>query len=211
MAARKPKKSSKKRPYHHGNLSDALLEAGLRLIEEKGIQALTLREIGAAAGVSRMALYRHFADKAALLGAISEAGFLRFADKLDEARARSRDFGSQLSAMALAYVRFAAEHRAHYEVMFGSATEVSRPIRAASEAARRAFGILQQTIREGQDAGAVREGDSETIARYVWAQVHGISSLRLEHDLSEGGAGARFVLFCADLLQSGLTPRSTPR
>ena len=209
MSVRRLRKPAKKRPYHHGDLRDALIGAGLQLIEEKGIKGLTLREIGAAIGVSRMAAYRHFSDKAALLAAISEAGFMRFANALEAAKASAdADFRSQLSALALSYVRFAAQHRAHYEVMFSSAVDVSEPIRRASEAAKRAFGVLEQTIREGQRNGDVREGDSVTLARHVWAHVHGISTLRLEPDLSEHGAGTRFVLFCAELLQAGLVPAS---
>jgi AcrR family transcriptional regulator len=205
MPVRKARKPAKKRPYHHGNLRDGLIEASLQLIEKKGIKGLTLREIGAALGVSRMAAYRHFADKAALLAAISEAGFEQFAEALDAAKASAGpDFSSQLSALALAYVRFAAAHRAHYEVMFSSAADVPEPVREPSEAAKRAFGILEQTICEGQRNGNVREGDSITLARHVWAHVHGISTLRLEPDLSEHGAGTRFVLFCAELLQAGL-------
>src|SRR5687768_4023278 len=76
----------KSRSYHHGNLRAALIEAGLKLIEKKGVRALTLREIGAQVGVSRMAAYRHFTDKADLFAAISEAGFAQFADALDAAR-----------------------------------------------------------------------------------------------------------------------------
>src|SRR5271155_3797955 len=72
-------------PYHHGNLRAALIDAGLKLIEEKGVRALTLREIGTRVGVSRMAAYRHFSDKAGLLNAISEVGFTQFADALEEA------------------------------------------------------------------------------------------------------------------------------
>src|SRR3954469_25220545 len=77
------------RGYHHGNLRSALIEAGLELIQEKGAAALTLREIGARAGVSRMAAYRHFANKEDLLGAISEAGFQQFAAALTEAREKA--------------------------------------------------------------------------------------------------------------------------
>ena len=62
--------------YHHGNLRSALIECGLELIDEKGIRALTLREIGSRLGVSRSAAYRHFKDKAALLSAML-AGLLR--------------------------------------------------------------------------------------------------------------------------------------
>src|SRR5277367_1200570 len=101
--------------YHHGNLRAALIEASLKLIEEKGVRALTLREIGIRVGVSRMAAYRHFHDKADLLAAIREVGFSQFADALEGARQSVTDPGARLEAMALAYVRFAAEHRVHYE------------------------------------------------------------------------------------------------
>ena len=69
-AARKPR-----RPYHHGNLRRALLDEALATIRAEGVDAVTLREIGARLGVSRTALYRHFADKRALLAAVSTEGF----------------------------------------------------------------------------------------------------------------------------------------
>ena len=68
------------RAYHHGNLRATLIDLGLKLIEEKGIPGLTLRDMGARAGVSRTAAYRHFASKAELLDAICDLGFTQFAD-----------------------------------------------------------------------------------------------------------------------------------
>jgi AcrR family transcriptional regulator len=194
-----------KRPYHHGNLREALIRSGLKLIEEQGVRALTLREIGSRVGVSRTAAYRHFADKEDLLAAIREAGFGLFADSLESAKqAAPHDFASRLTAMALAYVRFAAHHSAYYEVMFGWRTsrgDHSKP----SEQGARAFGILEQTIREGQQTGEVRPGDTVMLARLVWAQVHGISTLGLYPDLGPEGAGAKFVEFCSEILQGGLS------
>src|SRR4051794_8355635 len=103
------RKKAPPRPYHHGNLRAALIESGLDLIEEAGVRSLTLREIGARVGVSRTAAYRHFADKSELLAAISEAGFTQFADALEAARREApQNFASRMSAMAVAYVRFAA-------------------------------------------------------------------------------------------------------
>src|SRR5271156_3685498 len=199
-------------PYHHGNLRAALIDAGLKLIEEKGVRALTLREIGTRVGVSRMAAYRHFADKADLLGAICEVGFTQFADALEDAwRGASADTPSRLQAMALAYVRFAAEHRAHYEVMFGASRDPNAQGLPASEAGARAFGILEHTIRAGQETGEVRHGDPLMLARMTWALVHGISMLGLEPDLSPAGAGTKFVAFCSEVLQSGLAPHSSSR
>src|SRR5262245_64004720 len=196
------RKKMKVRPYHHGNLRAALIDAGLKLIEKKGVRSLTLREIGAHVGVSRMAAYRHFSDKADLLAAVREAGFAQFADALEKARSKAGNaFSARLKAMAVAYVRFAAEHPAHFEVMFSwSRNHPTQP----SPGGARAFGILEQTIREGQLSGDVRPGDSVVLARLVWAQVHGISMLRLASDLKPQGAGTRFVEFCSELLETGL-------
>jgi AcrR family transcriptional regulator len=179
-----------------------LIEAGLELIEEKGVRALTLREIGSRVGVSRMAAYRHFADKADLLAAISEAGFAQFAGALDAARREApEDFTSRLAAMGLAYVRFASEHRAHYEVMFGAASDGDA---TRGESAVRAFGILEETIREGQQTGEVRGEDSVLLAQLVWALVHGISTLRMATDLRKRGAGRQFMMFATEVLRTGL-------
>jgi AcrR family transcriptional regulator len=191
-----------RRAYHHGNLRASLIAIGLELIEEKGIQALTLREIGGRLGVSRSAAYRHFTDKAHLLGEICEAGFTEFADALQSARdSAAPDFASRISAMGVAYVRFAAEHRAHFEVMFGQNWEPHH-----SPSGDRAFGILEGTIREGQQSGDVRPGDSIALARLVWSMVHGISMLQLNRDLSPGGAGTSFTNFCTEILRAGLRP-----
>jgi AcrR family transcriptional regulator len=201
------RKTNRKTPrqYHHGNLPAALIEAGLQLIEKKGVRALTLREIGARVGVSRMAAYRHFSDKGHLLGAIREAGFVQFADALEAARSKAgKTFAQRMKAMALAYVRFATEHPAYFEVMFGW-KDADEGAAAPSEAGARAFGILEQTIREGQQSGDVRSGNSVTLARLVWAHVHGVSMLRLAPDLD--GTGKEFVDLCSDVLRIGLAPK----
>lgn len=164
--------------YHHGNLRAVLIEEGVKLVEESGVNALTLREIGERAGVSRTAPYRHFADKAELLGAISEAGFAQFADALEAARdSVLGSFAARLDAMGIAYLRFAEEHRAYYEVMFGAHCAANRPPDGTE--GRRAFEVLEGFIRAGQASGEVRPGDTNAMAKVVWAVVHGIAMLRL--------------------------------
>ncbi|MBV8551884.1 MAG: TetR/AcrR family transcriptional regulator [Acidobacteriaceae bacterium] len=191
------------RGYHHGNLRAALIEAGLKLIEEQGVRALTLREIGNRAGVSRMAAYRHFANKEALLSAISEAGFVEFAAALESAREQAgMGCEARLAAMAVAYVRFAAEHWAHFEVMFGSGGRSGAAPGGA--AAKRAFDALEQTIREGQENGEVRPGNSIALAQAAWALVHGISTLGMEGGARGLAIDATFTRMCSDFLWSGL-------
>jgi AcrR family transcriptional regulator len=204
----------RKRAYHHGNLRATLIDAGLQLIEEKGVPGLTLRDIGARADVSRTAAYRHFASKSELLDAISELGFTQFADSLEAAKleAGSR-FADRMDAMGLAYVRFAAEHPAHFQVMFSGPRKLDAE--DASEAGVRAFGVLEQTIREAQEAGEIRRGDPREQAMLAWAQVHGISALGL--DQFTGGDGS-MVRMATRVLIGGLAPisptpalRSSPR
>jgi AcrR family transcriptional regulator len=205
----KQKRTQRKRrgQYHHGDLRSALIEGGLKLIAQKGVRALTLREIGSRLGVSRMAAYRHFSDKADLLAAIREAGFTLFSDVLEAARQKAgKTCASRLKAMAFAYVRFAATHPAYYEVMFSWNIDGSSPNGKPSPAGARAFGILEETIRQGQATGEVRSGDSVLLARLVWAQVHGISMLRLATDLTPRGDGTKFVEFSSEVLESGLRP-----
>src|SRR5436190_21921366 len=103
-----------KASYHHGDLRRALLEEAVRTIREDGAPALTLRAVGARLGVSRTALYRHFADKSALLNAVSEDGFRRLGDALERAwEGGGRDVHG-FRAMGRTYVSFALDNPEHY-------------------------------------------------------------------------------------------------
>jgi AcrR family transcriptional regulator len=196
------------RSYHHGNLRSTLVEVGIGLIEEKGVKALTLREIGERSGVSRTAAYRHFSDKAALLAAISEVGFTKFADALEGARSAAKgSFASRMDAMGLAYLKFAEEHRAYYEVMFGVGCDLGERPASESEAGTRAFGILEDTIREGQATGEIRGGDPAFLAKVVWALSHGVAMLKLEIGADFKGSGdteKKFIVAAAEVLRTGL-------
>jgi AcrR family transcriptional regulator len=201
-----------KKNYHHGNLRAALIQAGLELIAQKGVRALTLREIGAQVGVSRMAAYRHFADKAKLLAAIREAGFEKFASALENGRdAAGHESIARIRGMGAAYVLFARDHPAYFEVMFGSSPE---PGAQPCEAETRAFQILEAAIIEGQTKGDLREGNGRLMACAAWSLVHGISALKLDQmPFAEGIPSADFVNACSDVLMSGLAcdPKNKPQ
>lgn len=195
-----------KSSYHHGNLRLTLIQAGLDLIAEQGARALTLRELGKRTGVSRTAAYRHFRDRAALLEAIRNAGFERFAEALEQARlAAGDDFTARMQSLSLAYVHFARENPAYFEVMFGPAEtpEASHQ----SEPGERAFEVLHQTIRDGQQTGDVRAGNSLLLACAAWAIVHGIGTLQLEQLFAAEMAPDAFIQACAGLILTGLCPK----
>ena len=190
-----------KKDYHHGHLRAALIQCGLELIEEKGIGALTLREIGQRLGVSRAAPYAHFKDKAALLAAIREAGFIEFGKVLEAAKTGTTGFAAQMDAMAIAYFRFAQEHSAQFEIMFNALLEAGGGAVAESG---RGFAILTETIREAQHNGEVRPGDPALLARVVWALVHGVSMLQ------RGSVEPQFISFSNEVLRSGLNDGHGP-
>ena len=96
------------RPYHHGNLHSALLDAAERTVRERGVQDLSLRELAREIGVSHGAPRRHFPDRQALLDALAESGFERLGAELRAAADRAGDeFEPRLEATAAAYIRFA--------------------------------------------------------------------------------------------------------
>ena len=195
----------RKTDYHHGNLRAALVQCGIELIEKEGIRALTLREIGKRLHVSRTAAYAHFKDKAALLAAIGEAGYIEFVKAMEAAHKGAAGFAAQMDAMSLAYFRFVKEHPAHSEVMFSALLEAGGGAAAESGPV---FAMLKETIREAQQQGEVRPGDPVLLARVVWALVHGVSML---HRYS---SETQFIHFSNEVLRSGLSasgPSTSPQ
>src|SRR5262245_36443879 len=119
-ARARPRRKPRDR-YHHGDLRRALLDEALRTIQQDGVAALTLRAIGLRLGVSRTALYRHFADKRALLSAVATEGFRLLTARLTEAWGAGGPRG--FTAMGVAYIRFAMANASHYRVMFGGSVD----------------------------------------------------------------------------------------
>src|ERR1041384_5256402 len=101
------------RPYHHGDLGRALVDAARRLLEAEGPSALSLRAVAREAGVSPAAPYHHFKDKAELLDAVAQEGWDILQVKMKEAK--NNDTGvHQLTSIGLAYVCFARDNPALY-------------------------------------------------------------------------------------------------
>ena len=117
--------SSPVNSYHHGDLRNALLEAGEQLLVERGAAALSLREVAKLAGVSHAAPYRHFRDKAALLQALAASGFERLQVDIKAAAARiAHDPELKLVEAGVAYVRLAVRNPALMQLMFAAGPEL---------------------------------------------------------------------------------------
>jgi len=169
--------------YHHGDLRRALLEQALRTIETTGAEGLTLRGVGAALGVSRTALYRHFADKEALLAAVGSEGFRLLREALLAAWERDGRGAAGFEAMGAAYLRFAIEHPSHYRVMFGRFVESGQHDPGLEAEAESAFGALADALGTLQQDGLARPDDLLLQARFVWALTHGIAMLVIDGQL----------------------------
>jgi AcrR family transcriptional regulator len=180
----KTRKRSAK-PYHHGDLRRALIDEALRTIEAEGVERLTLRTVGARLGVSRSALYRHFADKQALLATVGKEGFSKLRQALADAWEGNGHGRIGFEAMHRAYVQFAAAHPSHYRVMFGGFIESAAKDDHFISEARSAFQVLVDALVEQQNAGDIRRDDPVLMARFVWAVVHGTAMLFINGQLPE--------------------------
>jgi AcrR family transcriptional regulator len=112
-----------KRPYHHGDLRQALVRSALEILSESGVGGLSLRAAARRARVSAMAPYRHFADKEALLAAVAEYGFRELAAQLTAATATAADPRAGLAALGVAYVLFARDEPSLFKLIFGPTIE----------------------------------------------------------------------------------------
>ena len=106
------------RPYHHGDLRRALIDAARRLLETEGPNALSLRAVAREAGVSPAAPYHHFKDKGELLDAVAHEGWDLLNELMTAARASQTSVRDKLTSLGVAYVRFARDNPALYRVMY---------------------------------------------------------------------------------------------
>jgi AcrR family transcriptional regulator len=191
--------------YHHGDLRRALVEEAVRTIQHEGIDGLTLRAVGERLRVSRTALYRHFADKSALLAAVARDGFSMLRAALVDAWEREGRGRAGFEAMGLAYVRFAVANPSHYRVMFGGFLAQPTADAELSREAGAAFQVLVDAIVAQQEEGLVRRDDSVQLARFIWATVHGIAMLAIDGLLQHEAGGVEAVAALAvERLRTGI-------
>jgi AcrR family transcriptional regulator len=175
-----PIRVARKKPdhYQHGDLREALIQAGLKLLAEQGLAGFSLRGAAQLAGVSHAAPYRHFADKQALVAAIAERGFRLLTASMREELAASEptDTLDKLYALGVGYVRFGTHHPDYLRVIFGGVIDedASPALHAAGEEAYRA---LRDVVAAGLDRGELRGGDPDFVSLSCWSMVHGLSAL----------------------------------
>ena len=190
-----------RRGYHHGNLREALIDAALMLLAEKGPAGFTIAEAARLAGVSSAAPYRHFRDAEALLAAVAERGYERFAAALAKAWNDGRPEPLRaFDALGQAYLAFARREPAYYAAMF----EAGLPLHAYPEliaAGERAFAVLRRAAETlAARLPAAERPPALMVGLHVWSLSHGIASL-----FARGDAARRQLPMSAeDLLEAGV-------
>lgn len=166
------------KPYHHGHLKQALVDAAEALLIEHGIEKLSLRAVARRIGVSQTAPYAHFDGRQALLAAVATRGFERLTASLHEAE-RSPAAGVVLTRrLARAYVAFALDHPMLFRLMFGAelGTSTDDALRGARDASY--VPIHEAVARRAEAVGAGAWVDQASLA--AWALVHGLAILILD-------------------------------
>ncbi|MBD2463419.1 TetR/AcrR family transcriptional regulator [Oscillatoria sp. FACHB-1407] len=172
--------------YHHGDLRNALVQAGLEVLADEGISGLNLRKVARKAGVSEAAPYRHFEDKQALLVAIAQDGFQRLTAELQAVLEQtSEDVESQLLAIARAYVQFGLKHPALMREMFSGLMLTRSAYPDLESSADQCGLILCNIILRGQEQGIIQPGNSKAIFSVFWSTMHGLTMLLLEQQMQE--------------------------
>jgi AcrR family transcriptional regulator len=211
-AARRTRRPPDPRPYHHGDLRVALLDAAARWLDERGAETLTLRELARAAGVSHAAPYHHFAGREELMAGVAEHAFDRLALAL-AAAATAPDAALALQDIGEAYVREALAHPAQFRLMFGPMLARKAEHPGLQRAAGSAFAVLLRAAeRHAPERGL-------ELALAGWSLSHGAANLAIDgafgdlpiaaaqaRELARLDAGALVRRMVAGLLQPPAPP-----
>lgn len=169
--------------YHHGDLKNALIRAGIEILSKEGVQALSLRKVAKQAGVSHAAPYAHFADKQALIAAIAAEGYKKLYEQLSMAKEQGDDPLACLVAVAFAYVQFAIDEPDHFRITFSGAVEAEQNYPEYVEQSKRCFALVVTVVADCQRHGVLMQRDTQLTAVSIWASIHGFVQLFLSNQL----------------------------
>lgn len=169
--------------YHHGDVKNALIQAGIDIITEQGIQNLSIRYVAKRIGVSHTAPYRHFKNKGELLVAIAIKGFDILDQDMDNALSTlDTSDPSALVEGGRAYVKFAVSNSNYYRIMFGDYIKNKTLYPEFFAAYDRSFRKLIHIIENCGNQYGTDKTDQEITAIAVWSLLHGYCSLIMDNE-----------------------------
>lgn len=186
----------RRKPYHHGALNSALVEASVALAREGGPDRVVLREAARAAGVSHSAAYRHFSDREALLAEVSRHARGELAAGMRRRVARAKGPQQRLRAVGTAYIDFALSEPGLFRTAFTShpaTSPVAQQDRGSPVGGADPFEILGDVLDQCQAAGLLSPDRRPGAEIAVWSAVHGLANLLLDGPLPRTAAGIEFA------------------
>jgi AcrR family transcriptional regulator len=190
-----------------------ILAAAKRLFAEEGYESATMRRIATAVGVSGAALYVYFQDKEAILFTIAEETFAELLAALEASQRVSADPLQCFRAGLMTYIAFGRARPDEYRLTF-QRKMISHPVPGrhggAIEAADRSFGILERGVAELMDAGTFQRRSPVLVAEALWACLHGVTALLLDHSAQLETDGDVLAATVVDAAIRGLMAASSP-
>lgn len=164
------------RPYHHGDLRRALVDAAIRILEREGPSALSLRAVAREAGVSPAAPYHHFKDKGELLEAVAQVGWDALGEAMTVAQGQTPALSTLITEIGVSYVRFSQDHPALYRVMYDCSRDKDMLPEGMQDNEDGAYCLVRNTFR--QAAGPdVPDVDIELATIAAWCAAHGLAEM----------------------------------
>lgn len=194
-----------RRTYHHGNLSEALINAARDILEQEGLEALSLRAVARKAGVSHNAPYHHFPSKADLVAEVARLGFLDMVNRAKEAidQINTDDHFGRIDGLGKSYLTFAIEQPALFQIMFQPQWTQEERFHNLKAARIEAFQFLINAVTEAKEDGAITVPDPRKASLMAWWSLHGYcvlhnaGALRRNQQVLVSGADMSDLAICA--------------
>ena len=167
-----PEAQSKERSYHHGDLKSALIDAALKILDTRGIEALSLRALASEVGVSHMAPYAHFKNKTELFQAIAASGFQALTKRM-QAVQDERNAVELILNYGTQYIEFAIANPALYKLMLSQTQTAPEMTAELQQSSKEPHALLVQAFEKLPTSNS----PANIQAQGAWAMVHGLSAL----------------------------------
>jgi AcrR family transcriptional regulator len=180
------------KPYHHGSLTEELIATAITLIEENGVEELSLRAVARRIGVSPAAPFRHFSSKSALLAAVAEQAMARLRTNIELAFADAEGLSPMavLEAFGLAYLRWASENPTHFQVISSRALVDFANVPGLTAGNAQIRSLMEKTITQAQDEGHIpRDINLGHLVLSLRAFAYGLARMRVDGHLPEWHPG----------------------